>query len=78
MVQPTVIVIGVLLILVIIAIVFRQEHFGQSCTPECCTRNEFPGLSCDRGCICLTKHQKEMLNTHGYNSQSLETNLTQF
>lgn len=37
------------------------------CKPECC---EYSPLSCDRGCVCLTKDQVEFMSTRGHNNTS--------
>jgi len=45
--------------------------FAQNkCSPECCIGELNSGLSCDRGCVCLTEAQKQMLASHGYNQTS--------
>jgi hypothetical protein len=39
------------------------------CAPECCGQSG--GLSCDRGCVCLTKEQKKMFNIDTANKSCL-------
>ena len=41
------------------------------CSPECCANSEY---SCNNGCVCMTKNQKEVLMTRGGNRTRVGNN----
>jgi hypothetical protein len=40
---------------------------GSVCSPMCCLPEHNSGLSCDRGCVCMSDEQKHALLTRGGN-----------
>lgn len=38
------------------------------CNTACCLTGNSSGMSCDRGCLCLSPEQLKLLQTRGYNN----------